>query len=141
MPLAESIGPGLGTASTAGLTSARAHACSAIQVVAALLAGALWRFHGERYALDSFVVMPNHGHVLVRPFPSHPLGVLVRGWKSFSAREINRALERSGSLWHEEYWDRLIRDEAHLAACRQYISDNPTKARLNPSEYLLSPAE
>ncbi|MEO5711888.1 MAG: hypothetical protein ABIT37_00220 [Luteolibacter sp.] len=35
--------------------------------MSAIVADALLHFHGDRYGLDCFVVMPNHVHVLFRP--------------------------------------------------------------------------
>src|SRR5213082_2388493 len=57
--------------------------------IAATVANSLRHFDGVRYALDSFVVMPNHVHVLVRPREDHALSEILHSWKSFSAKEIN----------------------------------------------------
>jgi hypothetical protein len=56
-----------------------------------------------RYQMHSFVVMPNHVHVLVTPHvPSTRwLGPL----KGFIAHEANRILGRSGPLWQDESYD------------------------------------
>jgi hypothetical protein len=37
----------------------------------------------------------------------------------------------------KDYFDRLIRDRAHLNNCVRYIRNNPTKARLRAGEYAL----
>ena len=50
-------------------------------------------------------------------------------------------LSRSGSLWQRDYFDRLVRDEAHFANCVRYIRRNPEKARLGEAEYLLYESE
>ena len=104
---------------------------------AAIVANALRHFDGDRYELDSFVVMPNHVHVLFRPAPDRPLEKVVQSWKGFIAREINRRLGAKGTLWQEDYWDRLIRNERHLFKCREYIRKNPEKAKLRENEYAL----
>src|SRR5690242_2981279 len=55
--------------------------------------------------LDSFVIMPNHVHVLWRP--SISVATLMRGVKGASAMEANRILARTGQkFWQEEYFDR-----------------------------------
>jgi REP element-mobilizing transposase RayT len=90
-----------------------------------------WRhFDGSQYHLHAWVVMPNHGHVLCEPLAGHTVAELVRSWKSFTARRINRLLGRSGALWMEDYWDRYMRDEAHYHRVVEYIHDNPVKAGL-----------
>jgi len=60
----------------------------------------------------------------------------VKSWKGFTAREINRRLQKTGKVWQDEYWDRLIRNPAHLVRCAAYIRENPSAARLRPDEYI-----
>ena len=91
---------------------------------------ALLHFHGERYCLDCFVVMPNHVHVLFSLAESFSLDKVMKSWKGFTSREINKRMKKKGNLWQEEYWDRLIRSEKHFYKVRSYILDNPAKANL-----------
>ncbi len=77
------------------------------------------------YALDEFVIMPNHVHVLMAPKPEQSLSEITRAWKSVSAHRINKLLSRRGPLWQEESWDHIVRSERHLNRYRQYIQDNP----------------
>jgi carbamoylphosphate synthase large subunit/REP element-mobilizing transposase RayT len=98
--------------------------------IAQIVAHALQHFDRERYILDSFVVMPNHVHVLLKPLGTHTLGQILQSWKSFTAKEINKALQRDGTLWMAETFDTIVRDLAHLEACRNYIAENPSKASL-----------
>jgi putative DNA methylase len=67
---------------------------------------------GEAYRLLAWVVMPNHVHLLVEIWQM-PQAELIKDWKGFTARRINRVLGRRGKLWQDDYWDRYIRDEAH----------------------------
>lgn len=98
----------------------------------------LHHFDGERFALISSVVMPNHVHVLFVQNAEYPLERLIRSWKTFGARRINSMLGRSGRLWQRDYFDRLVRDEEHFANCVRYIRRNPHKARLVEGEYILN---
>jgi len=97
---------------------------------AKIVADAIHFFNGERYELATFVVMPNHVHVLFCPRNGHVISEIVQSWKRFSSREINKRMGASGSLWQEEYWDRLIRNEKHFYAVAGYIRRNPEKAGL-----------
>jgi REP element-mobilizing transposase RayT len=99
------------------------------------VADALRHFHRERYALDCFVVMPNHVHVLFRPLGENRLEDIVGSWKRFTAREINKALGKEGALWQREYWDRLVRGERHFRWAREYIARNPEKLLPGTFEY------
>ena len=93
-------------------------------VLAGIVANALHHFDGEHYSLGSFVVMPNHVHVLFRPLGGYTLPDIMKSWKGFTAREINKRLDKSGKLWQEDYFDRLIRDEKHFIRVTQYIREN-----------------
>jgi REP-associated tyrosine transposase len=76
-------------------------------------------------------------HALLVQNPKHPLEDVLRSWKTFSARTINKLTGRSGTLWQRSYFDRLVRDENHFRNCIRYIRRNPRKARLTASEYIL----
>jgi putative DNA methylase len=81
-----------------------------------------------RYQMHSFVVMPNHVHVLVTPHvPSTQwLGPL----NGFTAHEANRILARSGPFWQDESYDHLVRSDEEFGRIRDYIENNPVKAGL-----------
>jgi REP element-mobilizing transposase RayT len=98
----------------------------------AIVENALRHFDGERYHLDEFIVMPNHVHVLVIPLPPHELSDILHRWKSFTAKEINRLLGRSGPLWQKESFDHIVRSPESLQRFRQYIRDNPRRSGVPP---------
>ena len=92
-------------------------------------------FDSQRYHLIAWVVMPNHVHVLFQPINEWTVSKIVATWKKFTARKI-RDYGRDGSVvpvapvWHQEYWDRFIRDERHFKQAVEYIHLNPVKAGL-----------
>jgi putative transposase len=98
--------------------------------IAEAVEAALLHFDGERYRALSWCVMPNHVHVVIEVLAGNQLGSIVRGWKSFSANQANRILERGGAFWHRDYFDRFIRDEGHLGRTIDYVENNPVKAGL-----------
>ena len=98
--------------------------------LAAVVEQALLHFDGQRYRLLAWCVMPNHVHGLIEAFAGAPLPKVMQSWKSFTAKAINRWLGRSGEVWQREYFDRYIRDDAHLRAVIDYIEGNPVAAGL-----------
>ncbi len=103
--------------------------------ISAIVVDSLRHFDSQRYVLDAFVAMPNHVHVLVQPAAAQSLSDILHAWKSFSAKEINRSLGRTGPVWQEENYDRIVRDVDELTRYRDYIACNPQKAKLRKGEF------
>ena len=103
-----------------------------------IVSDALLKNDGESYALNAWVVMPNHFHALVTPLAACELGTILQGWKGASARAINLRLCRTGALWQSEIFDHIVRSEEQMEHYRRYIAENPIKARLQDGEYALS---
>jgi REP element-mobilizing transposase RayT len=101
--------------------------------LAKLMASTLQHFQEARYLLSCYVVMPNHCHATVKPLPGFELEEILMSWKGFVSRKVNRRLARNGSVWQEESYDKIIRNEEHLYHTIQYIGNNPRKAGLSPS--------
>lgn len=93
----------------------------------------------QHYRLLAWVVMPNHVHLLVEIWQT-PQAQLIKVWKGYTARRINRLLGRGGKPWQEDYWDCYIRDEAHCRKVAHYIEWNPVKAGLvkSPEQWSFS---
>lgn len=125
--------------------------------LAKLVQDTFLHFHGQRYHLHAWCVMPNHVHVLFKPMNGWSMSKIVASWKSYTGRRISayakgngmpgglsatlvRAEPSNGSatlergepsrVWHREYWDRYIRDHAHYVNVVRYIHENPVKAKL-----------
>lgn len=98
--------------------------------IAEILTTQLKAGHGTSYQIDAWVIMPNHIHALVEPLEKHTLGSILQRWKGASARMINQALGRTGTLWQAETFDHIVRSEAQLDHYRRYIAGNPGKAGL-----------
>lgn len=110
--------------------------------VAAMVSDSLAFHHGKKYVLISWVVMPNHGHVLLRPPPFIDLEKVMHSIKSYTAHEANKLLKRTGQFWQHESFDRYIRNQEHKTNVIRYIEQNPVKAKLcvEPSEWKYSSA-
>ena len=82
-------------------------------------------FDGGRYRLGEHVVMPNHVHVVVLPFPGYALSRISHTWKSYSANEINALIGQKGTLWQKESFDHIVRSPEQLERINTYIRNNP----------------
>jgi type I restriction enzyme R subunit len=100
---------------------------------------ALFFFNGKRYYLDTFVIMPNHVHVIFTLIEGEKLLKILHSWKSFTANLINGMIGAQGPFWLEERWDHLIRSEVYLQKYRRYIFNNPYKAGLRDEEFSFWP--
>lgn len=83
-------------------------------------------YHPHRCHIWAYVVMDDHVHLLVTP-KEYSLTQLTRGWKSFTARKINRRHGRSGAFWLSESYDRIIRSEGDFVEKLEYILNNPLR--------------
>ena len=93
--------------------------------------------HYSNCALDLFVIMPNHVHGIIfinnmkniietGLKPVSTLSEIIRGFKTFTAREINRYQQTPGiAFWQSGFYDRIIRNDKELRYIRQYIQHNP----------------
>ncbi|NOG55220.1 MAG: class I tRNA ligase family protein [Planctomycetes bacterium] len=94
-------------------------------------------WHQKRAIIHLVTVMHDHVHILMTPMQQendtkhwYPLPDLIHSIKSYSAHEINQARGSSGSVWQDEYYDRIMRDEAEFEEKWQYMWMNPVKAGL-----------
>ena len=104
---------------------------------------ALRYWDGQKWTVYAAVVMPDHVHVLAQPLPqgegkTFDLGEILHSVKSFSAHRINRMRERHGSVWQDERYDRIVRDDKEFQEKWEYIRNNPVKNGLcqRPEDYL-----
>ncbi len=98
--------------------------------VARIVAEALRHFDGERYRLHAWCVMPNHVHAVLTPLEGHKLADILHSWKSFTAKQANTLLGRTGAFWQPEYYDHLIRNAQQFAHSVDYVLNNPAQAGL-----------
>ena len=101
-----------------------------IPEVAKVVADAMKFFDGKRYELRAWVIMPSHGHMLIVLRPGEHLPGIMHSIKSYSAKEANKLLGRTGQFWQHESFDRYIRSRKHFVAVVKYIEENPVKAGL-----------
>lgn len=102
--------------------------------IAPIVVSALHCFHGTKYVLYDYTVMPDHVHVILKPLDRDgsyfTLGQILHSLKSWTANEINLVLGRRGQLWQPDRHDRLILNDAHYRKQARYVWNNPVAAGL-----------
>jgi putative transposase len=115
-------------------------------IAANLVINKLQAFDGQYYDLWAYCIMPNHVHVLldfsrqIMDSQNFSLPVIPKNYKQLdyvmmrikgaSSFEINRALNRKGTLWAKDSFDHYVRNEAEWFRIVNYILNNPVKAGL-----------
>ena len=87
------------------------------------------------YDLYAFVIMSNHVHMVFRHLKENheidfPVTDIMKSIKSYTGKESNKLLDRSGQFWQCESYDRVIRDDLELENVILYTLSNPVKANL-----------
>jgi putative transposase len=103
--------------------------------LAKIVAESLLHFDGQRYRMGDFIVMPNHVHLLAAFPTAGAMKEQCDSWLHYTAFRINQATGEKGRFWQEEPFDHLVRSPDQYDYLRQYIADNPRKARLKPGEF------
>lgn len=88
-----------------------------------------------KWTLYAAVIMPDHVHALAQPLALPggavvELSEIIHSVKSFSVHKINKQRGSRGSIWQDERFDRIVRDEAEFLEKWQYIINNPQKKEL-----------
>jgi len=117
--------------------------------VAKIVKDAMHFYDEKRYRLDAYCVMRNHFHLVLAPVPitewdetkaltdnlhdterDYSLSKIMHSIKSFTSKEANKVLERSGTFWQGESHDRAVRDHQEWERTIAYVINNPVKAGL-----------
>jgi putative transposase len=103
--------------------------------IAQLIADSIHFYNQKCYDLYAFTIMSNHVHLVFRHLEKiynvdFPVTNVLKNIKSYSGKEANKILGRSGKFWQSESYDRVIRDENELENIIKYTLNNPVKAGL-----------
>jgi len=88
------------------------------------------RDHQVAYWLHCTVVMPDHVHLIATLYETWSMTRALQRVKGASSHSVNRALDRRGSLWQDESFDRIIRAGENIRTKSQYVIENPIRAGL-----------
>lgn len=98
--------------------------------------------NNRRYRLFCAVAMPDHVHILLQPLEFahnqwYRLEQITKAIKGVSSHRINELIGTKGTVWQEESFDRIVRDEKEFIEKWNYIRNNPVKRGLveEPEEY------
>lgn len=81
-------------------------------------------------AVHSYVLMPDHFHLLLTPRTEAGLPTMLQAVGRRYVRYFNDAQSRTGTLWDGRYRCTILQPERYLLACMTYIDQNPLRAGL-----------
>lgn len=89
------------------------------------------------YELVGAVILPDHVHLLLSPRARYSLSRIMKGLKGATARRLNQLRKTKGTVWQEESFDRIVRDQQELDEKLNYMFMNPVEAGLtdDPDRY------
>ena len=101
------------------------------------------RFWDEnKWIVYAAIVLADHVHILAKPLFREgggffDLSEIIHSVKSYSALKISQHRGTKGTIWQDERYDRIVRDEPEFLEKWQYIRNNPVKVELcqTPEEY------
>jgi putative transposase len=88
-------------------------------------------------AIHSYVLMPNHVHLLATPADSEGLAQMMQKLGRFYVPWFNNKYERFGGLFQGRFRTSLVDSDRYFLACSRYIELNPVRAHLaaSPLDY------
>lgn len=83
----------------------------------------------NKLELTSFVLMPNHFHLLVYQYQQGAMAHFMRSLLTSYSMYFNKKYKRSGPLFESRYKASMVSDDAYLEHITRYIHLNPTEWR------------
>jgi putative transposase len=89
----------------------------------------LLRYSEEKRAtIFAYCLMPNHIHLLVKPFDGETLPKMMQGITLCYSKYFNSENGRTGRLWECRYYSTVIDGDQYLWTVSKYIENNPVRA-------------
>jgi putative transposase len=87
--------------------------------------------------VHAYVLMTNHVHLLMTPDDDDAIPWVLQSVGRRYVQYMNRAYQRSGTIWEGRYKTSLIDTERYLFTCYRYIELNPVRAGMvvSPDQY------
>ncbi len=77
----------------------------------------------------AYCLMENHVHLVVIPKQDYSLSKVFRNTNGTYSRYFNKKYKKSGHLWSERYFSKIL-DSKYLAIAVRYVERNPVRAGL-----------
>jgi putative transposase len=74
--------------------------------------------------------MGNHFHIIIKPAKGTSLSKILQWIKCRFAHAWNKRHGKTGHVWGERFFSRIIEDKRAFEAVDNYINENPVKAGL-----------
>ena len=99
--------------------------------MAELFCKTMFRYRAEgKFLLHSFVVMPNHIHLLLTVSEGLTVERAIQFIKGGFSHEAGKLMGTTGPVWQKSFVDRRVRDLAEFEKFLRYIDQNPVRAGL-----------
>lgn len=87
--------------------------------------------------IHAYVLMTNHVHLLISSGRADAGGALMKLLGQRYVQYVNRAYQRSGTLWEGRFRSCPVQEESYLLGCQRYIELNPVRASMvtHPADY------
>ena len=82
----------------------------------------------RNHNIMTWVVMPDHVHLLIQLGEGQSLSQFVGRLKSRSAARINKLRKQKSQIWAKAFYDRAIRRDEDVQSVARYIVANPIRA-------------
>lgn len=96
---------------------------------------ALRHYNYREYLLHSFIVMPNHLHILLSPLIDKPINNIIGRIKGFTSFKIKKLLGIDSEIWQQGMFDRIVRSDDEFKKYVDYIINN--QKNIPPDRYTL----
>ena len=87
-----------------------------------------------QFQLFSFVIMPDHIHLLLVPSAAYTISALMQKIKGLFAKKYREYSGNPGSVWQKSFYDFVIYSEEKLIEKTLYIHQNPVRRGLVADE-------
>ena len=82
--------------------------------------------------VHAYCLMTNHVHLMLTPADGNGCAQLMKILAQVYTQQINKARQRTGSLWEGRFRSCLVDTERYALACYRYIELNPVHAGIVP---------
>lgn len=90
-----------------------------------VLVEALYYYNNKEYLLHTFVVMPNHVHILLSSLTNKPINNIIGKVKGFTTFQLRKSLGINEDIWQKGIFDRILRNWDEFEKYVDYIANNP----------------